>query len=338
MKGGRISKIGVFFKTLDPRYEFLSKKLTERGINYKCLESSRVSISPEDEDIDLLYMHPKDAFSLPEFASKLPNLKWVQCQFAGVETFICHKDLFKNRGIIFSNAKGVFSPSLGEFTVAYMLYWEKNLGKFKDLNSTKSWEELPNGVLLGKTVGIVGYGDIGAEVAQRLKFGFGMNVIGLKNSLKNPVKKGLEFVDELIDKSKIDYLLENSDYVVSILPRTGETENFFDESKFAKMKKGSIFINIGRGVSVVEEDLIKYLKSKETLRAASLDVTRIEPLPKNSELWELPNCYITNHSADSLDDGMNNQKLAIEKFIDLIDQYRINGELNSNLIDLELGY
>lgn len=333
-------KVGICWNSTENKFLYLSEKLYNLGIKFKSLDPELIDMEQPDDDIDILYIHPKDANLIPRYFDIFNNLKWVQGQFAGVDTFIKYKDLFNKRNILLTNAKGAFSPSLGEFVVAYLLYWEKNLGVFKDLQKEKNWKLAPVNMLQGKTMGIVGYGNIGAEVAKRLKFGFNVKIIGLKNSLNNNINDiSTSYVDELIDKTQLDYLLSKSDYVCSILPKTVETDGLFNDKTFCKFKKGSIFINIGRGSSVNEDDLIKHLKSQSNLRAACLDVTQIEPLPKDSPLWELSNCYISNHSADFLNDGLNNQKLTIDLFVDIIVSDYLNfGIPKKNIINFELGY
>ncbi len=107
----------------------------------------------------------------------------------------------------------------------------------------------------------------------------------------------------------MEYVLSNSDYLIVILPDTPETKGIFNNSLFSKMKKNSIFINIGRGSTVNEVDLANHLKSKTNIRAASVDVTSEEPLPNTSSLRNLKNLFFSYHSANILNDGLNNRKL-----------------------------
>lgn len=332
------AKVGIVWKSTEPKYAYLTQKLKELDVSFKSLDSELIENETSDSEVDILYIHPKDAKFIPKYFELFPNLKWVQGQFAGVDTFIPFKEYFDKRNIPLTNAKGAFSPSLGEFVPAYLLYWDKKLGVFKDLNKQKKWEYAPVQMLEGKTITIVGYGNIGVEVAKRLKLGFNMRIIGVKNSLSHDTP-GKELVDELVDRSKIEYAVSQADFVCSILPKTKETDGIFNDQLFSHFKKGSVFINIGRGTSVNEDDLIKHLKSQTNLKGACLDVTCIEPLPQTSELWDLENCYITNHSADWLDDGLNNQKLTMDLFIRLIrEEYLVDGKPKSNIINLDLGY
>ena len=331
------AKIALFWKPEEKIFKYLYDQLNNINVNLKSIGTTQVNDIESDDEVDILYIHPAEAKHLPILFKKFPNAKWVQGQFAGVDTFLPLKKEFHEQGAVLTNAKGVFSPSLGEFVCAYILYWEKNLGVFHETKKEKNWCYAPVNMLKGKTAGIIGYGNIGMEVAKRLKFGFEMKVIGMKNSLSN--KLGEELVDELVDKSKIDYVISNSDYLIAILPKTPETDGMFDDSLFSKMKKDSIFINIGRGSSVNEQDLTKHLKSKTNLRAACIDVTSVEPLPKTSELWDLDNLYITNHSADCLNDGLENKKIAMDLFVERVkDEYLKNGKVTSNIINFDLGY
>jgi D-2-hydroxyacid dehydrogenase (NADP+) len=333
----KIAKIALFWKPETKIYKYLSDQLTSINANIKSIGTTQVNEIEQDNDVDILYIHPSEAKHIPILFEKFPNAKWVQGQFAGVDTFLPFKNDFQKQGAILTNSKGVFSPSLGEFVCAYILYWEKNLGIFHETKKEKNWCYAPVNMLKGKTAGIIGYGNIGIEVAKRLKYGFEMKVIGMKNSLSN--KLGEEYVDELVDKSQLEYVVSNSDYLIAILPKTPETDGMFNNSLFSKMKKDSIFINIGRGSSVNEEDLANHLKSKTNLRAACVDVTVVEPLPKTSPLWEIENLFITNHSADCQNDGLENKKIAMDLFVERVrDEYLKNGKVTTNIINFDLGY
>lgn len=147
---------------------------------------------------------------------------------------------------------------------------------------------------------IVGYGDIGNQVAKIMKQGFGMKVTGVKkrpDSVWTPTEHKKNS-DQIVGLDEYDKVIQEADFVVGILPKQPETDDFFSkESTFSKMKKGSVFINIGRGSTVNENDLIDALKS-EHLGFAALDVFKEEPLPKSNEIWKLPNVLITPHCAD----------------------------------------
>ena len=334
-------KIGINIPKTDIRFCYLNDNLKELNIELLEIDNSIPndqikSIINEDKEVEVLYFNILSNNNLANILEVFPNIKWVQGNLAGVDRFVPFGGIFKEKNITFTNVKGAFSPSLGEFTLAAIMYWEKNLDIFKNTQKLKNWCKAPVSMLSGKTLTIVGYGNIGIEVAKRAKM-FGIKVIAIKNRIN--ITDGNEYTDEFLDNSSIDYALSNSDYVVSILPKTDKTDDYFDDKKFSTMKKGSIFINIGRGNSVNENDLVKHLKSQSNLKAACLDVTKIEPLPQDSELWNCENCLISNHSADFLNDGFNNEKNSLDIFIEIMKkEYLVDKKIKTNIIDLDNGY
>tara|TARA_Y100000768_G_scaffold381232_1_gene359589 strand:- start:1377 stop:2396 length:1020 start_codon:yes stop_codon:yes gene_type:complete len=246
------------------------------------------------------------AMDLPtNIPSLFPNLKWVQGVSAGHDHI--NSEELKKTGINLTTAKGIASDAIAEFVFSRLLQEMKHLRKLDEQQREKIWHAKFGNQLKGKTIGIVGVGSIGKEIAKRAK-AFEMRVLGIRKRLGLAAP---EIVDRLYPFSDIDVLLRESDVVVMAAPSTVETRDLFNESKFSKMKKGSIFINIARGVHVVEADLAHYL-SNGHLRAAILDVVRNEPLTVSSDLWTAPNLYLSPHCSVSFDDYERN---AIDLFI-----------------------
>jgi len=246
------------------------------------------------------------AMDLPSnIPSLFPNLKWVQGVSAGHDHI--NSDELKKTGIVLTTAKGIASDAIAEFVFSRLLQEMKHLRKLDEQQRERIWHAKFGNQLKGKTIGIVGVGSIGKEIAKRAK-AFEMRVLGIRKHLEYAVP---DSVDRLYPLSDIDMLLGESDVVVMAAPSTKETKDLFDESKFSKMKKGSIFVNIARGIHVVETDLAQYL-SNGHLRAAILDVVRNEPLGVNSDLWSAPNLYLSPHCSVSFDDY---EKNAIDLFI-----------------------
>ena len=246
------------------------------------------------------------AMDLPSNISSLfPNLKWVQGVSAGHDHI--NSDELKKTGIVLTTAKGIASDAIAEFVFSRLLQEMKHLRKLDEQQRERIWHAKFGNQLKGKTIGIVGVGSIGKEIAKRAK-AFEMRVLGIRKHLEYAVP---DSVDRLYPLSDVDMLLGESDVVVMAAPSTKETKDLFDESKFSKMKKGSIFVNIARGIHVVETDLAQYL-SNGHLRAAILDVVRNEPLAVNSDLWSAPNLYLSPHCSVSFDDY---EKNAIDLFI-----------------------
>ena len=147
---------------------------------------------------------------------------------------------------------------------------------------------------------IVGYGDIGAACARVAKLGFGMKVTGVKRRPAMVKEKHRKYCDEIVGNDQYEKVISEADFVVGVLPRVaGTTDDFFTlRSTFSKMKKSAVFMNIGRGTCVLEDDLISALETG-SIAGAVLDVFQAEPLPKDSKLWTLPNVLMTPHCADN---------------------------------------
>ena len=247
------------------------------------------------------------AMDIPSRVIELfPDLEWVQGVSAGHDHINVNQ--LKASGIKFTSAKGIASAAISEFVFARLLQEVKYIRHLDQQQQSKTWQVKFGNQLKGKTIGIVGVGSIGTEIAKRAK-AFEMNVLGIRErfELGSP-----DFIDNLFPFSQLDALLGKSDVIVMATPSTKETENLFNASKFSKMKKGSIFINIARGAHVVESDLANYLRNGH-LRAAILDVVRNEPLDEASELWSAPNLYLSPHCSVSFDDYEAN---AIDLFIE----------------------
>lgn len=145
---------------------------------------------------------------------------------------------------------------------------------------------------------IVGYGNIGAATAKIAKNGFGMKVIGITIDPDLISAEQRSYVDELLGNDAYDRVVREADFVVGLLPKTPATTGFFNlETTFKKMKKSAVFMNIGRGPTTKESDLIVALKTKE-IAGCVLDVFEVEPVGPENELWGMENVLMTPHCAD----------------------------------------
>lgn len=224
-----------------------------------------------------------------------PDIKWIHSLLAGVDGIVS-PELVSHPAPL-TNAKGAYSESLGEWAVFCMLWQSKKLNTWFKLKQQASWQPSEVGMAKDQTLGIIGYGDIGIECAKHVKGAFKSKVIAMKRDPTTVSKNGKSYVDELVGNDKLDYLLQNSDVVINCLPLTPETRDLCNKEFFKKMKKTSTFVNIGRGPSVVEQDLADAITSG-TIAGAVLDVFAVEPLAPTSPLWGLDNVYITPHCAD----------------------------------------
>ncbi len=225
------------------------------------------------------------------------SLKYIQLTSAGFDRVPL--DYINDHKIKIYNARGVYSVPMAEFALTGILQLVKQSRFFYENQKQHMWEKSRTlGELSGKTAVIVGAGNIGTEVAKRLN-AFDMTVIGV--DVCNIEKLYFDKVELL---SELDEYLKIADVVVLTLPLMDSTRGMFDKTKFELMKENSIFVNLARGSLVVEKDLIDSLEQKR-IGGAVLDVFDVEPLEKNSPLWDMKNVILTPHNSFV---GENNNK------------------------------
>jgi phosphoglycerate dehydrogenase-like enzyme len=236
------------------------------------------------------------ALDLPfDVASVASDLRWVQGIGAGVSQFLSAG--LDEAGIRLTSAAGVNGVSISEFVMARLLQVWKRLPDIDRLQRGHNWEPAYGREVAGSTLGVIGLGGIGRQVARRGR-GFGMKVLACRRTATSgstdPDADGLFPPDQLHD------LLGRCDAVVSAVPEYAGTVRLFGPAEFAAMRAGSIFVNVGRGSAVDENALVDALGSGH-LRAAAIDVVAAEPLAADSPLWDVPNLYISSHCSTSPD-------------------------------------
>jgi D-2-hydroxyacid dehydrogenase (NADP+) len=254
------------------------------------------------------------------------NLKWIAVLYAGVEHLPL--DLIKEKNILLTNGKGIAGTFMAEYVISMMIMLARNLKIVEKNSENKIWNNnITQDQIFGKTVGILGLGSIGSKIAKNSKL-LGMRVIGLKRT-----KTEVDYVDKVYTGDEMGEIFSLSDYIVNVLPLTEKTQKIIDCKYFSLMNSESYYINIGRGKTTNEEDLIKALKENK-IKGAALDVFYNEPLPKDNPLWDMKNVIITPHLS-----GIS--KIYIEKALDNLipnfEAYRDNKKMN-NIINLEMGY
>lgn len=273
---------------------------------------------------DVLYgfVPPKNVLS------RAPRLKWMQATSAGVDR---HQDteIWRSK-VVLTGVSGIHATPIGEFVMGLILMFAKDMPKSFQMKQKREWQRYMPYTLRHKTVGIVGLGHIGAEVA-RLAKAFGMRVIATRRSIKQAGKA--RNVDLLLPKNRMKEMLAESDYVVVSLPLTPETRHAIGEAELKAMKPTAYIINIGRGGLIDQEALIRALDAKQ-IAGAGLDVVTPEPLPKDSRLWDFENVILTPH----ISGGMENYlERATELFCENLKRY-LNGKRLLNVIDKKKGY
>jgi phosphoglycerate dehydrogenase-like enzyme len=258
-----------------------------------------------------------------------PRVQWVHTRSAGLDN-ILFPELVASP-VPLTNGTGVFSSSLGEFALAAILYFAKDLRRMVRNQEAGLWEQFDITEICGQTVGIVGYGDIGRVVATRVK-AMGMRVIAAKRS--GPLLYNVDpLVSRIYKPDALAEMLPQCDYVVVSAPLTPETRGMIGDAAFAAMKSSAVVINIGRGPVIDEAAMVRAL-SAGRIKGAALDVFDHEPLPDGHPFYGLKNVLLSPHCADHTPDWMDQ---AMQFFIDQFERFR-KGEPLMNIVDKAAGY
>jgi phosphoglycerate dehydrogenase-like enzyme len=258
-----------------------------------------------------------------------PNLRWVHSRSVGLE-----RSLFPelvDSPVLLTNGSGVFSASLGEFALAAILYFAKDLRRMIRNQTAGVWEAFDVMPVTGHTVGIIGYGDIGRAIAARVR-PLGMTVLALKRHA-SPTSGTDPLVEQTYSPERRMEMLSRCDYVVAAAPLTSETRGMIGGPEFAAMKPTAVAINVGRGPVINEEALVSAL-SNGRIKGAALDVFDQEPLPQGHPFYKLENVLLSPHCADHTPDWLDN---AMRFFIEQFRRFR-KGEPLLNVVDKKLGY
>jgi len=256
---------------------------------------------------------------------KAPKLKWVHTLSAGVEKMLFPE--MQSSSTILTNSRGIHGIPMSEHVLAMILTFTRGLNILIRNQDNKKWKRTPTDEIYGKTMGIVGLGSIGREIAKRAK-GLGMQVVATKREMTSEL-----FVDQLYTSNQLTELLAVSDFVVVTLPLTEETKELFTLDLFKTMKRSAYFLNVARGAVVKEADLTAALE-QGLIKGAGLDVFEHEPLPEHSPLWNMPNVIITPHIAAISPYYLDR---AVKLFADNLNRFVQNGEM-LNVIDKAKGY
>ncbi len=235
-------------------------------------------------------------FTGPEQHQDASALRWIQVPAAGYEKFdtLEWRAWLKDRGIALTNSSSVYNEPCAQHVLAMLMALARRLPQACTLqsgdHSWPQWEEraeiyLPN----GQTVLLLSYGAIARRLCELLA-PLQMNLIAVRR-----YPTGNEPIKTITDVELPDYL-PIADHVINILPANPATREYVNAERFAAMKRGAIYYSIGRGTTTDQEALVAALQSGQ-LSYAYLDVTNPEPLPPDHELWTLPNCHITPHTA-----------------------------------------
>jgi phosphoglycerate dehydrogenase-like enzyme len=252
---------------------------------------------------------------------KMPSVDWVQSCWAGVTPLM----KIDRRDYVLTGVKEVYGPQMSEYVMGYLLAHELKLLERMQQQSRHNWFKVNSGSVHGKRLGIMGTGSIGRHIAETATF-FDMHVTGLSRSGEpSPAFEKVMPVDRLHE------FLEETDYLVSVLPQTDDTNNLLDEAALARLPRHTYLINVGRSNVIDNVALIDALRN-DRLAGAVLDVFDEEPLPQDSPLWDTPNLSITAHIA-----AVSHPSLIVPIFVENYRRY-INKQPLNYIVDFDAGY
>jgi phosphoglycerate dehydrogenase-like enzyme len=285
----------------------------------------------DDGDVDPRWLGEADGVftedPLPDaLVRRMSNLRWLHVTRGGVSAYLTAA--IRERPIQVTGSKGIHGAVFSEFALACILMLAKKLPECIEAQKAQRWEALRPLEVEGQTLGIVGMGMAGSELARKART-LGMRVVAVK---RTPMEKP-EFVDELGTPELLPRLLGESDFVVLLLASIPSTINIIGEAQLRMMKSNAHLINLTGGKAVDEPSLIRALKER-WFAGAVLDAFATQPLPQDSELWSLPNVIVTPRIG-----GITSQKWPplVPIFADNLRRF-LAGEPLRHLIDKELGY
>ena len=248
--------------------------------------------------------------------------QWLQSTWAGITPLLAD-GLPRNYRL--TRAVGIYGQVMAEFVLTYMLGHEREVLARLVSQVERKWDSRMGQSLAGRKVLIVGTGDIGQSVAEFL-VPFGVTLYGIASTTREQAP----FV-EVAALDQLGRLVGEVDYVINLLPNTPATHDLYDAALFKQFKPTGLFINVGRGVSVVDADLVEALKEGH-LAGAVIDVCRQEPLPQRHPFWTAWGLLLTGHSA-----APTSPALMVELFVHNLRAYQAKQDLRGN-VDFARGY
>jgi phosphoglycerate dehydrogenase-like enzyme len=309
------------FDLPDPLLERLRQSFPQLAIQ-RCADKESLFEHLPQAEILMTFMQCS-----PKMLDAAPGLKWIQAISAGVD-FLPLGEI-RRRGIVLTCGRGTSTIQMAEYAIAAMVMLARNFHLMLRNQVQGKWErKVPQQEIYGATVGILGLGAIGAEIARRAAV-MGMRVIGVRRA-----PAPMEGVAEVLGPERMAEVFRQSDYVINLLPATPATQMIVDRKYFDLMKPTACFISMGRGATVNEADLVDALRQKK-IRGLVSDVYAVEPLPADSPLWTLENVILTPHVCGASPQYMARAVEIIEHNLTVYTTGR--GEM-INLVDPAAGY
>jgi phosphoglycerate dehydrogenase-like enzyme len=292
------------------------------------------------DDVEVMLRGRLPAETFDRILARAPNLRWVHSATAGVERVLTPSS--RARGLVITNARGVFSRPVAEYVMLMILAVTRRLPQLLELQAERTWQPLEARELRDVTVGIVGLGSIGRAVGA-LATAFGCRVIATRRRPEAGADAaqgagdepylGSLMLDRVLPPERLPELLGESDFVVLATPLTSDTVGLISDAAIAALKPGAWVINVARGELVDERALARALGDGR-MGGAVLDTFREEPLPPTSPLYDLPNLILTPHTAWSSARVVDR---SVELFCDNLRRFA-EGRPLVNVVDPNAGY
>jgi glyoxylate/hydroxypyruvate reductase A len=284
-------------------------------------ENIDVSIYPDIDynniDCVCLWKHPKKVLG------KFKNLKLIHSMGAGVDHII--NDPSCPKGIpICRISDDKLSFSMTNYIITAVLFYHRRILKYQNDKKNKLWDHITHPEILPINIGILGFGVLGSDAADKLKY-MGFNVIGY--SLNKKKENGIK----IYHGEELDLFLSKINVLVCTVPYTQKTHHLLDRNLFKKLNKETYLVNVSRGKVQNEKDIIEYIDNG-TLSGAFLDVFETEPLPKSSEIWKHDKIQITPHNA-----SITNEDAAVPQILDNYNRLA-SGKSLINQVNIENEY
>ncbi len=297
------------------------QKIRDLGYEVTYYHENKVSNNDDTDDSDILVTY--NPFNTLDI-SKMNKLKYIQTTSVGVDQIPKEKLLGKD--ILIANNKGGYSVPISEWIVMYILQIYKNSKKFYEQQQNKKWKmNFEMTEMTGKKIGFIGTGTIATQGSKRLE-AFGVEIWGV-----NTNGSDREYFDKCFSTLEMDTVFKECDVVICTIPATKDTIGIINKDKFNIMKDKSVFINVGRGNILNEEDLVSCISK---FRGVALDVFQNEPLSEDNKLWSFDNVTVTPHNSWVSD---KNNERNFDMIYNNLKKY-INKEPINNVMDIYKGY
>ena len=317
--------IAIHISFYNDRWEkVITEGIRKLGYEPRFLNGEEVTLE-DIQDCEILFgMFP------PELLAQCPNLRWMQCSFAGVDKY-AKPGVFASPDVVLTNASGAYGITIAEHMICVLLMMMRRMPEYQALIAKRGWEIIGDiRSIYDSTVTIVGMGDIGSNFGRRLK-AMGATVRGVRRTAQAKP----DWCDQAYTMDQLEEAVKGADVVALCLPGTQNTQNVLNAAVLNAMAQDAYVINVGRGTAVDQQALYDALKSGK-LAGAALDVAVPEPLPQDHFLWDAPNLILTPHVSGNMSLAKTCQ-LVIDIFLRNLEHWT-KKEAREHVVDIGQGY